>query len=391
MARSIEEIRNDIAMVEKAIDEIKARKEKGYGVFSPEQIAQMYSLDPKAAEFFANKQINEDRAESMALRAAAAGKNKEATLEQKTRLVQTALGREKTNYDKAVQDIGLNSPQAQRAKKAFDELTIEMSSADPSVNAAYGRAGQFVPREVSLDEVNGIKESINNAVFDEFGVLKDRDAIITQIEDWRLRNQIPVTDPTYKVLTELLKAKETGSGISASGKQALEKEERARTDAEEKEIVALDKDYKALYKYTEKPPVNTQQRGLLLNLILRDETGAAIASDEAKNLAVNLITDEKKRNALIDKWDTAITTEIDKRLKGFGGSIELAKAYVLDLPWSEIAGFGKILDEAVTAVDPKALQEYGRAKIPEKYIEYKKDKAPKPSTKADSEIKMEDY
>src|SRR5574343_292033 len=142
MARSIEEIRNDIETVQKAIDDIKARKEKGYGVFSPEQIAEMYSLDPKAAEFFANKQINEDRAESMALRAAAAGKNKEATLEQKTRLVQTAQNREKANYDKAVADFGLNSNQAQRAKKAFDELTIEMGSADPSVNAAYARAGQ---------------------------------------------------------------------------------------------------------------------------------------------------------------------------------------------------------------------------------------------------------
>lgn len=390
MARSIEEIQNDIAKVDAAIKEIKARKENR-GQFSSAQLAKMYSLNPEAAEFFANKQINEDRAVSMALRAAAAGKNKEATLEQKTRLVQTALGREKANYDKAVADFGLNSNQAQRAKKAFDELTIEIGSADPSVNAAYARAGQLVPREVGLDEVESIRDLIKNAKFDEFGVLNDIDDILNSIENWRTENSISVEDPTYKNLIKLLEDKEKGRGISASGKQAIAKEERARTDAEEKEIVALDKDYKALYKYTEKPPVNTQQRGLLLNLILRDETGAAIASDEAKNLAVNLITEEKKRNALIDKWDTAITTEIDKRLKGFGGSIELAKAYVLDLPWSEIAGFGKILDEAVTAVDPKALQEYGRAKIPEKYIEYKKDKAPKPSTKADSEIKMEDY
>src|SRR5574343_723456 len=180
MARSIEEIRNDIETVQKAIDDIKARKEKGYGVFSPEQIAEMYSLDPKAAEFFANKQINEDRAESMALRAAPAGKNKEATLEQKTRLVQTALNRAKTEYDNAVKSVGQNSPLAIKAKKLYDELTIEMQSNDPNVNAAFARAGQNVPADIETDaslvDVQTIRDAILNAVFNEStGVLENID------------------------------------------------------------------------------------------------------------------------------------------------------------------------------------------------------------------------
>ena len=62
MARSIEEINNDIAMVQKAIDKIKAGKENP-GQYSSDEIAQMYALDPNAAQFFVNKQQGETRKE----------------------------------------------------------------------------------------------------------------------------------------------------------------------------------------------------------------------------------------------------------------------------------------------------------------------------------------
>lgn len=58
MARSLEEIQAEIDLVQKEKDAIEKRIKEA-GIYSPEEIAQMYSLDPKAAEFFANRQAQE--------------------------------------------------------------------------------------------------------------------------------------------------------------------------------------------------------------------------------------------------------------------------------------------------------------------------------------------
>lgn len=367
MARSIEEIKAQLEMIETRIDAITGANP---GQYSSDEIAQMYALDPKAVEFFVNKQYQESvvgqREDAAKLRA----QQKPATLEQKTRLVQTAQNREKANYDKAVADFGLNSPQAQRAKKAFDELTVEMSSTDPSVNAAYARAGQLVPREAGLDEVESIRDLIKEAKPDNYGVLSERDNIVTTIEDWRIRNQIPVTDPTYKGLITLLENKEKGFGTIEAGTEAEKKETQRIKELDEKTARDYEEEYGQLAKQVNRfkniVPTTADKRKML-NVILRKETGAAIASDEFRNMLMGFLADTDA-SAFAVKWDAFISQYVAK-----GNAIKNAADQLINLFTNEpvtvgqIAGLVSLVDQYTAKANKDQMVNYASDLLPVDY------------------------
>ena len=382
MARSIEEIRNDIATVQKAIDEIKARKENR-GQFSNAQLAEMYSLDPEAAKFFANKQAQEELYKTK-------GTPKKETDEAKIRLIQTALNREKKNLDDAIKAFGQNSPQAIRANNLVKELTVEMQSEDPKVSNAYARAGVIITsdEQTKLEGIDVISEAIKNATYDQDGIIKDRDLIIRSIEDWRIANNISTEDPSYKGLIKLLEDKDKDKEAIAKGKAEREKEKTRVTEREadiwqklEEEYGTLDKNLEAF----EQSNKSTSDKTTLLNVILRKETGAAIASDETKNMIRSFLSDTDA-TMFSKAWDVAISEYVTKgraALDALGTVLDKATGEPTET--SVIPGLNQLIDTYTSKVNSDKMVKYGKRMLPSMYNKYKPTKVER-NIKNDSNI-----
>lgn len=365
MARSIEEIQNDIAKVDAAIKEIKARKENR-GQFSSEQIAQMYSLDPKAAEFFANKQAQEELYKIKRI-------PKKETDEAKIRLIQTALNREKKNLDDAIKAFGQNSPQAIRANNLVKELTVEMQSEDPKVSNAYARAGIIFTdnEQKNLEGIDAIKDSIKNATYDKDGIIENRDLIVNSIEDWRIKNNISVEDPSYKGLIKLLEDKDEDKVAIANGIAEREKEATRVKEREEDEWIKVEDEYgqlaNGIVRFAKKAEPTKSDIATLINLTLRKETGAAIASDETKNFISMMLPPDKA---------TSFSKEWDKEMGKFmllGNAIlgplgtALSKITGKEIEVAEIYGLASVVDKYMGAVNPARLLEYSKDAISQTY------------------------
>ena len=311
----------------------------------------LYNIDPERATFDYGRE--KDRLDF--LRKAASGTQESP--EKIIRMLQTEINRTTRNRDKAIEDYGANSVQAQRYNNLLKELETEMNSDSPSVRNAYARSGEQPPPEVSgLDGAEDIKNMIRDAKFSDLGLLVGRDDIASAIEDWRVEKGVSVQDPTYKSLMKTLEDKEKSKD-----------KQYTRTDAEQKQFTDLDKKYKKMYTYASKTPTQTWQKAQLLNIVLRDETGAAIAADEARDLALAMLPDDAMRNDFITQWDTAISTAISN-MDTVTDAVKIVAASSGNLPWSEIAGLGPLLEKIKSKMDGRKLQEYALSAIPDEYL-----------------------
>ena len=103
MARSIEEIKAQLEMIETRIEAITGANP---GQYSSDEIAQMYALDPNAAQFFANKQ------------------NQEAALMTKETIAGSKTGK------------GIYTPEQKRLIDAKESNRLQMQKAQSSMNQA---------------------------------------------------------------------------------------------------------------------------------------------------------------------------------------------------------------------------------------------------------------
>lgn len=367
MARSIEEIQNDIDELTIARDEI-ANRIKAQGTFSAAEIARMYSLDPAAAEFFANKQAQEELYKIK-------GTPKKETDEAKIRLIQTALNREKKNLDDAIKAFGQNSPQAIRANNLVKELTLEMQSDDPKVSNAYARAGVIITsdEQSKLEGVDVISETIKNATYDQDGIIKDRDLIVSSIEDWRIKNNISTEDPSYKGLIKLLEDKDKDKEAIAKGKAEREKEKTRVAEREEDNWIKAEGEdgqlANGIARFASKKEPSSTDKATLINLTLRKETGAAIASDETKNF-ISMMLDEDNAKKFAQEWDKEMTKfiQLGNAILGIGGTA-LDKAGV-PLKVAEIFGLSSLIQKYMGQVDSDRLLSYARNAISQTYKDY---------------------
>jgi len=204
----------------------------------------------------------------------------------------------------------------------------------------------------------------------ENGVITNASKILQGIEEWRSKNNISITDPSYKSAVAALKAEEKSTA-------SLEKENQY----DEKVITSLDKDYKALYNSQaslDDDSVTSKRR--TLNLNLRDETGAAIAANEFENMMASLLSPENYRrfkNAMLN---------VASQLRN-SDPAALAAFAAGKLPLDKLPGYAKIIEEFLPFVDKDALRKYTTDKIPEQYMNYRNDKINKAAEKKEANKK----
>jgi hypothetical protein len=216
------------------------------------------------------------------------------------------------------------------------------------VNTQVNEPTKEVPEE-------NIYDILEKAEFKN-GVITNASKILQSIEEWRSKNNISTTDPSYKSVVAALKAEEKSTA-------SLEKENQY----DEKVITSLDKDYKALYNSQSSLDDSVTAKRRTLNLNLRDETGAAIAANEFENMMASLLSPENYRrfkNAMLN---------VASQLRN-SDPAALAAFAAGKLPLDKLPGYAKIIEEFLPFVNKDALRKYTTDKIPEQYMDYRNDK-----------------
>ena len=196
MARSIEEIRNDIATVQKAIDEIKARKENR-GQFSSAEIAQMYSLDPKAAEFFANKQAAEQTLRSRESIASL----KLGDISKKDKLELQQLWKENTRALSVARINGEGQDIINMYSDNVDRLVKQLQKIDPTTWGT-GDGGSTDTSDISTSAIDSAKleaKTLIDAAIDEKNLKNEDipDGVIDNVSD--IKSSIRKLKDKYKI------------------------------------------------------------------------------------------------------------------------------------------------------------------------------------------------
>lgn len=203
----------------------------------------------------------------------------------------------------------------------------------------------------------------------ENGIITNASKILQSIEEWRSKNNISTTDPSYKSAVAALKAEE-------KSKASLEKEKQY----DEKVITSLDKDYKALYNSQAALDGSVTAKRRTLNLNLRNETGAAIAANEFENMMASLLPSEKYKTFKVKMND--VTTQL---VNSKAAALVLLAAGKITL--KEIPGYARVIEDYLPFVDEDALRKYTTDKIPEQYINYRNDKINKAAAKKEASKK----
>jgi hypothetical protein len=212
---------------------------------------------------------------------------------------------------------------------------------------------QYIAPQTSEENIYDI---LGKAEF-ENGVITNASKILQGIEEWRSKNNISITDPSYKSAVAALKAEEKSTA-------SLEKENQY----DEKVITSLDKDYKALYNSQaslDDDSVTSKRR--TLNLNLRDETGAAIAANEFENMMASLLSPENYR-----RFKESMLN-VSSQLRN-SDPAALAAFAAGKLPLDKLPGYAKIIEDFLPFVNTDLLRKYTTDKIPELYMNYRNDK-----------------
>lgn len=264
----------------------------------------------------------------------------------------------------------ITPPVAPTNDKKFDQIMEQEDiekPLEPLQNIAPQTSVQTTP--VNTQVTDTVKEVPKEDIYDilkkaEFqnGVITNSYEILQGIEEWRSKNNISITDPSYKSAVEALKAEEKSYA-------SLEKEKQY----DEKVITDLDKNYKALYNSQASLDDSVTAKRRTLNLNLRDETGAAIAANEFENMMASLLHPENYRRfkkAMLD-----VSTQLKNSDPAALAALAAGKITLDKLP-----GYSKIIEEYLPFVETEALKKYTTDKIPTQYIEYRQEKK-KPSEK----------
>lgn len=336
--------------------------------------AELQRIDPERAEFIYKQE--KDAMDFLAKTQKKAGGGADMQ-----KLLQSALKRTQEEYDVAVKNYGANSPQALGKKALYESLTTEQQSENPNISAAYSRVGMNVPTEqTELTAVGEMRTSIDGLKANKFGQFDGLNELETSIEKWRVDNNIPVTDPSYKQLIKSVKDKQE---IAAANYKALSDEDK-QAYQEEKDMVALDEKWKPIYTSAIDSPLNTtREKSLAMNFMLRKETGAAIGVDEYRQKLMDMLSGAD-RKAFLDAYSNAMTNYI-AGLNSVGDVAKLALAQSGAIPWDEVAGL-KIITETYTGkAVPEFIKKAAKDMIPTKYLGYKskhKSKSDAPSEPA---------
>lgn len=188
MARSIEEITAQLQMVN---DEIATLSASTPGYYNEGELARMYSLDPKAAEFFANRQAQEatlkSRESIAALKLGDISKKDKLELQQlwkdNTRALEGAKARGEAqsvidtyadNVDRLVKQLQAIDP------TTWGEPTSGSNKGEPNLEAAKTEGNALIvdskdvnPKDGVIDNISGVETSIR-ALKDKYNI-SDKD------------------------------------------------------------------------------------------------------------------------------------------------------------------------------------------------------------------------
>lgn len=237
MARSIEEINKEIEMVDKAIKDIKATKENR-GQYSSGELAQMYALDPKAAEFFANKQAQEVRktmSPDESRRQLRISMNDSYAAMNNDKLSDTDRKIAKKEYDIYLNESEKETPSTQNAAAAIAEMRRSFSGGNDSGNNIdaskmldYNTAVSYIKSELSDEKFPTNNASYQKRVgelvtasnslgsIDAEKIKKDIDAI-TALKPKSTENQ----DTAWAAISKILSVDKNGKSTTANIDKAL--------------------------------------------------------------------------------------------------------------------------------------------------------------------------
>lgn len=293
MARSIEEIRNDIAEVQKAIDEINARKEKR-GHFSSEQIAQMYSLDPKAAEFFANKQAQEAALKTKE-EIAILPKDRSMTVDQIRQQLRIAsegaIRKMEATPDPNLKELYKKEMEVYVAEAAKDVPSIQLAST--AVNELYKTGGQG-PDKSALDWWNSNKptqELIKKYGITDAGGIKDLTNLKTDVKNLARGAGYTSLDKTIEDYIDSVNKDMENAVIAARGKSEFELGQAGK-------IQQLTQDKKdSIYKDIDTKYPNLREKEIpnankLIGFIIQGDSGSTGSRNNAVKSLSRLGSDE---------------------------------------------------------------------------------------------------
>lgn len=285
----------------------------------------------------------------------------------------------KSSYDNYVADYGSDS------KIAKDQLAILNDALQTlqSLREQFGLTATISTSTAELEtsangdnltEINNFSKKIIDAEdLDLDGEIDNIKELSDSLDSFRTKLNLSLKDPRYLSLKKDLDDK----------MKLVEKES--------KDITSLEKDYKALYNATGDLGSNTgKRRGL--NLVLRKETGAAIAADEFENL-MSAVLPETEYN----KFRTNFNNTLKQLINDKSGNFDLAQlaenviALKAGLDWQDLPQIRGLMDEFLPKVDQKALSTYMTNKIPTKYVEYRKRKIGTNVNSTEQPVTTEDF
>lgn len=285
----------------------------------------------------------------------------------------------KSSYDNYVADYGSDS------KIAKDQLAILNDALQTlqSLREQFGLTATISTSTAELEtsangdnltEINNFSKKIIDAEdLDLDGEIDNIKELSDSLDSFRTKLNLSLKDPRYLSLKKDLDDK----------MKLVEKES--------KDITSLEKDYKALYNATGDLGSNTgKRRGL--NLVLRKETGAAIAADEFENL-MSAVLPETEYN----KFRTNFNNTLKQLINDKSGNFDLAQlaenviALKAGLDWQDLPQIRGLMDKFLPKVDQKALSTYMTNKIPTKYVEYRKRKIGTNVNSTEQPVTTEDF
>jgi len=215
--------------------------------------------------------------------------------------------------------------------------------------------GKEVPdvKETTIDDSaikNRIKTASDGKEID--GVIDDIDQIKDEIMQWAKDNKVRLDSEQFKQLGVLLKGREETIAKKFGAK--VDANQRSKDDV--RDITTLEKDYKAPYNAAMRlktSPTDPTSKRQVLNLNLRDETGAVIGADEFEGMMSTVLpagayADFKRE-----------TNSLGATLLGFADK---------DLKERHLRG---LVEKYLQFVDADKLIQYTTDKIPTRYLDYR--------------------
>lgn len=225
MARSIEEIKAQLEMIETRIDAITGAPLPGQ--YSPDEIAQMYALDPNAAQFFVNKQAAEQTLKSR--ESIAALKLGDITKKDKLELQQ--LWKDNTRALEGARARGESQDIINAYAENIDRLVKQLQAIDP---ATWGESNDTGTGDISTSAIDAAKAEGGALIADAKDVKNDKgenksDGFIDNISG--IKASIRALKDKYKISDKdindiLLNLKDKEDEIDLSHKALKTEEDR---------------------------------------------------------------------------------------------------------------------------------------------------------------------